>query len=69
LVRLNERRDEQEAPTAEQMEGLTESWRPYRSLGSYYMWRLIGKKGASQRAAKVAAKGKSKTATVSEVPI
>ncbi|KAK1236172.1 hypothetical protein PQX77_000581 [Marasmius sp. AFHP31] len=26
--------------TPSEMEGLTESWRPYRSLGVYYMWAL-----------------------------
>lgn len=28
-------------PTPADMEKLSESWRPYRSLGSWYMWRLI----------------------------
>ncbi len=47
------------------MEALTEQWRPYRSLGSYYMWRVMEKKTAAEKAAKaaaVASKGKSKAA-------
>ena len=27
-------------PTAEEMEALTESWRPYRTAGCWYMWRV-----------------------------
>jgi DNA-3-methyladenine glycosylase II len=28
-------------PTPARMETLAETWRPYRSVGSYYMWRLL----------------------------
>lgn len=31
-------------PTPAQMEALSNSWRPYRSIGSWYMWRLLGTK-------------------------
>ena len=30
----------QALPNTEQMEAIAEKWRPYRSLGSYYMWRV-----------------------------
>ncbi|KAG9449658.1 hypothetical protein H6P81_009623 [Aristolochia fimbriata] len=36
-----------EVPRPSQMEQLCESWRPYRSVGSWYMWRLYeGKRSA-----------------------
>lgn len=31
-------------PTPTEMEQLSGPWRPYRSLGSWYMWRLIESK-------------------------
>ena len=30
----------QELPKPAEMEEITDSWRPYRSLGSYYMWQV-----------------------------
>ena len=30
----------QALPKPEEMERLAEHWRPYRSIGSWYMWRL-----------------------------
>lgn len=33
--------------TPREMEELTESWRPYRSIGVYYMWRLAEEKAES----------------------
>ena len=42
----------QEPPKPAEMEQLTDKWRPYRSLGSYFMWRAIAKKGASAKSAK-----------------
>ncbi|KAI0277432.1 hypothetical protein BGY98DRAFT_1079430 [Russula aff. rugulosa BPL654] len=33
--------------TPSEMEALTEPWRPYRSIGVYYMWRLAEEKAAS----------------------
>ncbi len=30
----------QALPKPEEMERLAEHWQPYRSLGSWYMWRL-----------------------------
>lgn len=32
-------------PTPPQMEALSNSWRPYRSIGSWYMWRVLGTQG------------------------
>lgn len=34
-----------EVPRPSQMEQLCEHWRPYRSVGSWYMWRLVEAKG------------------------
>jgi DNA-3-methyladenine glycosylase II len=31
-------------PKKKEMEALAESWRPYRSIGSWYMWRLVDDK-------------------------
>lgn len=28
--------------TAAEMEGLTEGWKPYRSVGSWLMWKVLG---------------------------
>ncbi|XP_051127104.1 uncharacterized protein LOC127248680 isoform X2 [Andrographis paniculata] len=36
-----------ELPRPSQMEQLCEKWRPYRSVGSWYMWRFVDGKGAS----------------------
>ncbi|MQL73590.1 hypothetical protein Taro_005949 [Colocasia esculenta] len=33
-------------PRPSQMEQLCERWKPYRSVGSWYMWRLVEAKGA-----------------------
>lgn len=39
-----------ELPRPSQMEQLCEKWRPYRSVGAWYMWRFVESKGApSQR--------------------
>lgn len=43
-----------ELPSPAAMEALTASWRPYRSVGCYYMWRL------SEAAPKASSPGKSK---------
>ncbi|CAN6886448.1 hypothetical protein Bca4012_071026 [Brassica carinata] len=37
----------EELPRPSQMEQLCVKWRPYRSVASWYMWRLIEAKGAS----------------------
>ncbi|XP_077221570.1 alkylbase DNA glycosidase-like protein mag2 [Tasmannia lanceolata] len=37
----------EDLPKPSQMEKLCERWRPYRSVGSWYMWRLVETKGAS----------------------
>lgn len=41
-------------PKPEEMAALCDRWRPYRSVGAWYMWRLLESKGA---AAKKAEKG------------
>ncbi|XP_068637311.1 alkylbase DNA glycosidase-like protein mag2 [Aristolochia californica] len=38
--------DLEELPRPSQMEQLCERWRPYRSVGSWYMWRLVEGKGS-----------------------
>ena len=30
----------QALPSPAEMEAVAEAWRPYRSVGSYYMWRV-----------------------------
>ncbi|PHT56586.1 hypothetical protein CQW23_05072 [Capsicum baccatum] len=40
-----------ELPRPSQMEQLCEKWRPYRSIGAWYMWRLIEGNGISTTAA------------------
>ncbi|KAL3630285.1 hypothetical protein CASFOL_023269 [Castilleja foliolosa] len=35
-----------ELPRPSQMEQLCEKWRPYRSVGAWYMWRFVEMKGA-----------------------
>lgn len=42
-----------ELPRPSQMEGICEKWRPYRSVGSWYMWRLIEAKGTPSSAGAV----------------
>ncbi|KAF3524065.1 hypothetical protein F2Q69_00050276 [Brassica cretica] len=42
-----------ELPRPSQMDGLCEKWRPYRSVGSWYMWRLIEAKGTPSNAGAV----------------
>nr|ACF79984.1 unknown [Zea mays] len=34
----------QDVPRPSQMDRLCERWRPYRSVGAWYMWRLIESK-------------------------
>lgn len=36
----------EELPRPSQMEHLCEKWKPYRSVGAWYMWRLVEGKGA-----------------------
>ncbi|XP_022976000.1 probable DNA-3-methyladenine glycosylase 2 [Cucurbita maxima] len=45
----------EELPRPSQMDHLCEKWRPYRSVGSWYMWRFAEAKGASSSAAAIAA--------------
>ncbi|KAK9136340.1 hypothetical protein Syun_015670 [Stephania yunnanensis] len=44
----------EELPRPSQMEQLCEKWRPYRSVASWYMWRLAESKGAPAVAAPIA---------------
>uniref|UniRef100_A0A0E0L5V3 HhH-GPD domain-containing protein n=1 Tax=Oryza punctata TaxID=4537 RepID=A0A0E0L5V3_ORYPU len=39
-------------PKPEEMAALCERWRPYRSVGAWYMWRLMESKGAAAKKAK-----------------
>ena len=34
--------DFKELPTRKQLEALAEPWRPYRSIGTWYIWRSLG---------------------------
>lgn len=52
----------QELPDAAKMEALTASWQPYRSIGSWYMWRLVEAEG--KRTPKKPAKRPAKAAAV-----
>jgi DNA-3-methyladenine glycosylase II len=36
--------DLEKRPKKKEMEALAESWRPYRSVGSWYMWRVCDDK-------------------------
>ena len=45
----------EELPRPSQMDQLCDKWRPYRSVASWYMWRLAEAKGAPSSAAAVAA--------------
>jgi len=36
-------------PNPEEMVALCERWRPYRSVGAWYMWRLMESKGAAAK--------------------
>lgn len=42
-----------ELPDAVKMEEVCEKWRPYRSVGSWYMWRLMEAKSSSSSSANV----------------
>ncbi|KAJ6678634.1 DNA-3-METHYLADENINE GLYCOSYLASE [Salix viminalis] len=39
-------------PQASEMEQICEKWKPYRSVGSWYMWRLMEAKALANKAAK-----------------
>lgn len=52
----------QELPDVAKMEALTASWRPWRSIGSWYMWRLTEAEG--KRSPKKPAKRPAKAALV-----
>ncbi|KAI4389932.1 hypothetical protein MLD38_002098 [Melastoma candidum] len=44
----------EELPRPSHMEALCDKWRPYRSVGAWYMWRLVESKGSASSAAAVA---------------
>lgn len=33
--------EHQDLPNRKQMEALTECWKPYRTIGSWYMWHVV----------------------------
>ena len=39
----------QALPDAQQMEQLAHKWRPYRSVGSAYMWMVVDEKSNAKR--------------------
>lgn len=41
-------------PQALEMEQICEKWKPYRSVGSWYMWRLMEAKALANKTAKKA---------------
>lgn len=43
-----------EVPRPAQMEELCHKWRPYRSIGAWYMWRLVESKGTPTMASAAA---------------
>nr|XP_017252271.1 PREDICTED: probable DNA-3-methyladenine glycosylase 2 isoform X1 [Daucus carota subsp. sativus] len=47
----------EELPRPSQMEQLCEKWRPYRSVGAWYMWRFVESKGAPSPRLTVAVDG------------
>lgn len=47
-------------PKESVIEELADKWRPYRSLGSYFMWRVFPEpKAAAPKGKKTASKGKT----------
>ena len=40
-----------ELPTPAQMEAVAEQWRPWRSVGSYYMWKVEAPRAAGKKKA------------------
>lgn len=38
-----------ELPKPAEMEKLCEKWKPYRSIGAWYMWRLMEEKGVVKK--------------------
>ncbi|XP_022884893.1 probable DNA-3-methyladenine glycosylase 2 isoform X2 [Olea europaea var. sylvestris] len=49
----------EDLPRPSQMEQLCEKWRPYRSVGAWYMWRFVEGKGTPATGAAVALEGSS----------
>jgi DNA-3-methyladenine glycosylase II len=47
----------EDLPKPSQMEQLCEKWKPYRSIGAWYMWRFVEGKGASAAGAALALDG------------
>ena len=38
-------------PSKRDMLALTDAWRPYRSIGTWYLWRLVANQAASRKRA------------------
>ena len=47
----------EELPRHSQMEQLCEKWRPYRSVGAWYMWRFVEGKGSQNASAAPSVEG------------
>ncbi|XP_027074940.2 uncharacterized protein [Coffea arabica] len=47
----------EELPRPSQMEQLCEKWRPYRSVGAWYMWRFVEGKGSQNASAAPSVEG------------
>ncbi|XP_073018565.1 alkylbase DNA glycosidase-like protein mag2 [Primulina eburnea] len=47
----------EELPRPSRIEQLCEKWRPYRSIGAWYMWRIVDGKGAQTAASAVFLEG------------
>ena len=52
----------QEMPTPEELERYAERWRPYRSVASWYMWRVVDELRATKLKAPAVAKPSARSA-------
>ncbi|KAK9832826.1 hypothetical protein WJX81_004760 [Elliptochloris bilobata] len=55
-------------PSVEQMEALAEPWRPYRSLGSFFMWKVPAAPRAPRTPKKAAKGGKAIAVAAAAAP-
>lgn len=58
----------QEPPKPAEMEEITDSWRPFRSLGSYCMWRVETDRRSPAKKKKAATNSEPDVAAGSKVP-
>lgn len=49
----------QDLPDAEAMQRISDRWRPFRSIGSYYMWRVEVPRALQKKKAKKKASSSS----------